>query len=93
MGNRIDCRKDSSSSVDKLHIVPEAFMRNDTALPVGTECDECNRHASKLEQAFIHHNRIWVPIMALQVPGKKGKSGANLDSSKLVKKKAKQRSP
>jgi hypothetical protein len=73
MGHCIYCKKDSSGSIDRPHIVPEAFLRNDTTLPVGVECDQCNKYASKIEQAFVHHNRIWVPIMILGAPGKGGK--------------------
>ena len=70
MGICIYCRKDSSNRIEKPHIMPEAFMKNDITLPIGVECDKCNNYASKLEQSFIHHNRIWVSIMILQVPGK-----------------------
>lgn len=73
MGICIYCRKESSASRSKAHIVPEAFLRNDVTLPLGAECDTCNGYASKLEQAFIHHNRIWTQIMMLRAPGKKGK--------------------
>lgn len=69
----IYCRKDSSASRSKAHVVPEAFLRNDVTLPLGAECDACNRYASQLEQAFIHHNRIWTQIMMLRAPGKRGK--------------------
>jgi len=62
-------------------------MRNDTTLEVGTECDNCNSHAAKLEQAFIHHNRILVPIMGLQVPGKHGKVRKKLGSYRIGEKK------
>lgn len=48
-------------------------MRNDTLLPLGVECDSCNSYASKLENSFMHHNRIWVPIMLHRIPGKGGK--------------------
>lgn len=73
MGICIYCRKDSSASRSKAHIVPEAFLRNDVTLPLGAECDACNGYASQLEHAFVHHNRIWTQIMMLRVPGKRGK--------------------
>jgi hypothetical protein len=69
----IYCKQESSNSKDRAHIVPEAFIRNDVTLALGVECDSCNHYASKLETAFVHHNRIWVPIMVLQIPGKAGK--------------------
>lgn len=73
MSTCIYCRKDSSASRSKAHIVPEAFLQNEVTLPVGAECDACNGFASQLEQAFIHHNRIWTQIMMLRAPGKDGK--------------------
>ena len=36
------------------------------------ECDECNSYAAQLENALVHHNRIWIPLLALRVPGKGG---------------------
>lgn len=74
----IYCLNDSSTSKNRAHITPESFLKNDTTLPLGVECDSCNKYASKLEQAFIHHNRIWVPIMLLRAPGKGGKKRKQL---------------
>jgi hypothetical protein len=73
MGLCIYCLKDSSSSQQRAHIVPESILRNDVTLEPGTECDECNNFAASLEQAFVYHNRIWTQIMILRAPGKKGK--------------------
>lgn len=73
MGICIYCLKDSSSSHQKAHIVPESFLQNDVTLAPGIECDDCNNSASSLEQAFIYHNRIWTQIMILRAPGKNGK--------------------
>jgi hypothetical protein len=53
--------------------VPEGILANDEILPLGAECDNCNQYASKLETAFVFHNRIWVPIMLARVPGKNSK--------------------
>lgn len=89
MGYCIYCQNDSSSSVSTPHIVPEAFISNDTTLAVGVECDECNSYASQLENAFIHHNRIWIPIMAMQVPGKSGKIREKLGFYRKGKEKGK----
>ncbi|MEE9337040.1 MAG: hypothetical protein V3U87_03100 [Methylococcaceae bacterium] len=89
MGICIYCRKDSSNSIEKPHIIPEGFMKNDITLPIGVECDGCNNYASKLEQSFIHHNRIWVPIMFLQAPGKSGKIRKNLGFYKAGEEKGK----
>lgn len=74
MGICIYCLEDSSGSKSLAHIVPESFLRNEVTLPLGAECDACNQYASQLEQAFVHHNRIWVPIMMLRAPGKSGKT-------------------
>jgi hypothetical protein len=73
MGFCIYCLKDSSSSQQRAHIVPESFLRNDVTLEPGTECDECNNFAASLEQAFVYHNRLWTKIMILRAPGKMGK--------------------
>lgn len=73
MGICIYCLKDSSSSKSRAHIVPESLLQNDVTLELGVECDECNNYASKLEKAFVYHNRIWTQIMLLGAPGKNGK--------------------
>lgn len=73
MGICIYCRRDSSASRNKAHIVPEAFLWNAVTLPLGAECDACNGYASQLEQAFVYHNRIWTQIMMLRAPSKRGK--------------------
>ncbi len=78
MGICIYCRKDSSDSKSQAHIIPEALLRNNVTLPLGVECDACNSYAAQLEQAFVHHNRIWVPIMMLRAPGKSGKKRKQL---------------
>ena len=68
----IYCLSTSNSSLKKAHIVPEAFLENNVTLEKGIECDICNAYFAKLEQSFIHHNRIWVPIMLYGIPGKSG---------------------
>lgn len=73
MGLCIYCLKDSSSSENRSHILPESFLQNGVTLEPGIECDECNNFAAGLEQAFVYHNRIWTQIMTLRVPGKNGK--------------------
>ena len=69
----IYCLKDSSASKSRPHIIPECFLANNVTLPIGAECDNCNLAASQLEKAFLHHNRIWVPIMILGALGKGGR--------------------
>lgn len=76
----IYCGKESSSSKNKAHIVPEALLQNSVTLELGVECDSCNHYAKKLENAFIHHNRIHIPIMQIRSPGKDGKIRKQLGS-------------
>jgi len=81
----IYCGKESSSSKNKAHIVPEALLQNSVTLELGVECDVCNHYAKKLENAFIHHNRIHIPIMHIRSPGKGGKIRKQLGNHYLDK--------
>lgn len=69
----IYCKKDSSSSSNAAHVIPEGVMENPIVLPMGFECDDCNRKAGKLEHALVHNPRIAGPIVIMKIPGKNGK--------------------
>jgi hypothetical protein len=66
----IYCLRDDVPSTHQAHIIPQGFIANEVVLPLGAECDSCNGYASKLENAFLHHDRIWLPIMVEGVPGR-----------------------
>lgn len=67
----IHCKKDSSSSRKKAHVIPEGLLSNEITLKQGVECDDCNESFSKIENSFIYHNRIHSQIMVLRAPGKR----------------------
>lgn len=80
----IYCQEDSSDSTRAAHIVPEGLVANDVTLPLGAECDGCNAYAGQLENAFVHHNRLWFPILFTGAPGKGGKPRKQFGSVKKV---------
>ena len=54
-------------------MAPQAIVANDTVLPMGAECDSCNSRLGRMDNAFLHYNRIRVPVFMYGVPGKRGR--------------------
>lgn len=70
MINCIYCKKDSTGSSGKEHIIPEALGCKD-CLPVNYVCDSCNNYFSKLDKSVLYNRAIAIHVGAEQIPGKK----------------------
>lgn len=80
----IYCLSVSTGSTNRAHVAPEALLKNNLTLPIGAECDTCNERLGRMDDAFVHHNRIWAPIFLLGAPGKRGRTRKELGVLKRV---------
>lgn len=69
----IYCLNLSDSTKGIAHVFPEAIIKNNVTLPIGSVCDDCNNYLKELDSALIAHNHIWPLIQIMGLPGKKGK--------------------
>jgi hypothetical protein len=69
----IYCLKDSSTSVGRAHVVPEAVGRNNLVLPVGAVCDSCNQYLGRLDSTLAKHPLVSLGAQLLRIHGKGGK--------------------
>lgn len=79
----IYCLKVSDTTKGVAHVFPEAIVKNNVTLPIGTVCDDCNNYLKELDSALIAHNHIWPLIQIMGLPGKKGKPRKKLGFMEL----------
>lgn len=68
----IYCLKDSSSTKNLEHVIPETLGCKDT-LPKGYVCDSCNSYFSKMDKNVLYNRFISLHVGTNQIPGKKNK--------------------
>ncbi len=70
----IFCKKDSTKSKSKEHIIPESLGSKNIVLPRGFVCDKCNNYfALKIEKPLLSYPSFRNLRGWYQVPSKKGK--------------------
>ncbi|MCH7413781.1 HNH endonuclease [Belliella sp. R4-6] len=67
------CKKDTSESTSREHVVPESLGSYKLVLPKGIVCDSCNNYfARKVEKPILEHPSFRNMRGWYQVPNKKG---------------------
>lgn len=70
----IFCRRDSTSSRSREHIVPESLGNTSLVLPKGVVCDNCNNYFSReVEKPFLDSDAIRVLRFHQGLESKKGR--------------------
>jgi hypothetical protein len=67
------CKKDSTGSRSREHIVPESLGNTKHALPAGVVCDQCNNYFSReVEKPFLESQAVRLLRFQQEVPSKRG---------------------
>jgi hypothetical protein len=70
----IFCRRDSTSSKSREHIVPESLGNTSLVLPKGVVCDKCNNYFSReVEKPFLESDAIRALRFYQELESKKGR--------------------
>lgn len=69
----IFCKKDSSSSPSREHILPEALGNARQVLPCGVVCDQCNNYFSRKVEGPVLDSQMFRTLRAdRRIPNKRG---------------------
>jgi hypothetical protein len=70
----IFCKKESSASKSREHIIPESLGNTTHCLPPGVVCDPCNSYFSReIEKPFLGSPAITLLRFRQGIPSKRGK--------------------